>query len=249
MTTAANVEHSSVRYGNKVIDYAIRRSARRTTVSIAIDATDGVLVTAPQPAPTARLDRIVHAKGAWICQRLKRQSDRPPVPSAKEFVSGESFRYLGRQYRLRIERADMPRPVRLERGLLRVVLPRAVDEQQRATHARAALVDWYSAKARERFPTRVAIWAGKLHVERPAVIVADPRKRWGSASIVGAAIRLNWRVIQSPLTLVDYVVAHELTHLEHPNHTSRFWAALGRAMPDYDARKSKLRAIGPELEW
>jgi predicted metal-dependent hydrolase len=247
--TIANVEHSSVRYGNKVIDYAIRRSPRRTTVSIAIDATDGVLVTAPQPAPISRLDRIVHAKAAWICQRVKRQSDRPPAPSTKEFVSGESFRYLGRQYRLRVERADTPRPVRLERGFLRVVLPRALDERQRAAYARTALVKWYNAKARARLPARVAIWAKKLHLKPPTVMVADPQKRWGSASIAGAAIRLNWRVIQSPLALVDYVVAHELTHLEHPNHTPRFWAALGRAMPDYDARKARLRVIGVELEW
>ena len=247
--TPANVEHSSVRYGNKVIDYAIRRSARRTTVSIAIDGADGVLVTAPQPAPIARLDRIVHAKGAWICQRLRRESDRPPPPSAKEFVSGESFRYLGRQYRLRVERAATPRPVRLERGWLRLVIPRALDERHRAAHVRTALVDWYSAKARERLPSRVAIWAKKLQLQPPAVIVADPQKRWGSASAAGTAIRLNWRVIQSPLSLVDYVIAHELTHLEHPNHTARFWAALGSAMPDYDARKVRLKAMGSELEW
>jgi hypothetical protein len=62
-------------------------------------------------------------------------------------------------------------------------------------------------------------------------------------------IPLNWRVIQAPLALVDYVVAHELTHLEHPNHTAAFWAAHGRAMPDYDARKERLRVSGPELEW
>lgn len=249
MTFAADVEHSSVRYGNKVIDYAIRRSARRTTVSIAIDATDGVLVTAPQPAPTSRLDRIVHAKAAWICERIKRHSDRPPAPNTKEFVSGETFRYLGRQYRLRVERAERARAVRLERGLLRVVAPRALDERHRTAYVRAALIDWYRAKAHERLPARVNIWAGKLDVEPPTVTVTDPQKRWGSASISGAAIRLNWRVIQAPLALVDYVVAHELTHLEHPNHTARFWAALGRAMPDYDLRKERLRVIGPELEW
>jgi predicted metal-dependent hydrolase len=247
--TATNVEHSSVRYGNKVIDYAIRRSARRTTVSIAIDTTDGVLVTAPEPAPIARLDRIVHAKAAWICQRLKRQSDGPPAPSTKEFVSGESFRYLGRQYRLRVERADKPRPVRLERGWLRVVAPRGLDERHRAAHVRTALVEWYGARAKERLPARVAIWAKKLQMTPPAVTVADPQKRWGSASVAGTAIRLNWRVIQSPLSLVDYVVAHELTHLEHPNHTAKFWAALGRAMPDYDARKAKLSRLGVEFAW
>lgn len=247
--TAATVEHSSVRYGNKVIDYAIRRSARRTTVSIAIDATDGVLVTAPEPTPIARLDRIIHAKAAWISERLKRQSDRPPTPSTREFVSGESFRYLGRQYRLRVERTASPRPVRLERGWLRVVVPRTLDVRHEPAYVRAALIDWYSAKARERLPARVAFWTGRLGVRTPAVTVADPQKRWGSASPSGSAVRVNWRIIQTPLALVDYVVVHELTHLQHPNHTPKFWAALGRALPDYDERKARLRLIGPELEW
>jgi predicted metal-dependent hydrolase len=57
------------------------------------------------------------------------------------------------------------------------------------------------------------------------------------------------RTIQASPTLLDYVVVHELVHIEHPNHTRHFWAALGRAMPDYDARRARLRAIGPELEW
>ena len=82
MTTAA-LERSSVRYGTKTIEYAIKRSRRRTTVSIAIDPAEGVLITAPEPAPIARLDRIVHAKASWISRRLKRQSDRPPRYSAE----------------------------------------------------------------------------------------------------------------------------------------------------------------------
>jgi predicted metal-dependent hydrolase len=72
--------------------------------------------------------------------------------------------------------------------------------------------------------------------------------RWGSASPSGS-IRLNWRVIQAPISLVDYVVAHELVHLRHPNHDRAFWAALGRAMPNYEERKGRLRELGRSLVW
>ena len=78
--------------------------------------------------------------------------------------------------------------------------------------------------------------------------MSEPRKRWGSASPRGT-LRLNWRIVQAPISLVDYVVAHELVHLAHPNHTPAFWAALGRAMPDYETRKGRLRSMGPELAW
>ena len=62
-------------------------------------------------------------------------------------------------------------------------------------------------------------------------------------------MRLNWRIIQAPMALVDYVVAHELTHLLHKNHSPAFWARLGAAMPDYERRREELRRLGPQLGW
>jgi len=62
-------------------------------------------------------------------------------------------------------------------------------------------------------------------------------------------VRLSWRIVQAPMALVDYVVAHELAHLRHPNHTREFWTALERALPDYQSRKARLHAIGPLLDW
>jgi predicted metal-dependent hydrolase len=246
--TPATVERSSVRYGNKVIDYAIRRSPRRTTVSIAIDPTDGVLVTAPKPAPVTRLDGIVHAKARWITERLKRQSDRPPMPTAKEFVSGETFFYLGRQYRLKLELGAAPMPVRLERGWLRLPIPRHLPDAHRSNFARAALIDWYKQQAGRQLPQRLRVWSRKLKVETPPLAIAEPEKRWGSATSSGT-IRLNWRIVQASVSLIDYVVAHELAHLIHPNHTRKFWATLGSVMPTYETRKRRLATSGDRFGW
>jgi predicted metal-dependent hydrolase len=95
---------------------------------------------------------------------------------------------------------------------------------------------------------RARFWSAKLDLAEPEIILVEPRKRWGSASTSGT-VRINWRIIQAPLSLVDYVVLHELVHLRHPNHTHHFWAAMGRVMPDYEERKAKLRLLGPQLEW
>ena len=242
------IERSSVRYGTTTIDYAIKRSPRRTTVSIAIDPSEGVLVTAPEPAPVARLDRIVQAKASWISRRLMLQSDRPPAPSLKEFVSGESFLYLGRQYRLKLDVDAPPRPLRLEGGSLRLPIPRYMPQNHRSAFVRAALVDWYKLQARRRLPERLRTWSKKLGISAPPLVIAEPEKRWGSATSAGT-VRLNWRIIQAPLLTIDYVVAHELTHAEHPHHTGLFWRALGRLMPGYESQRDRLKKLGASLQW
>ena len=241
------MERSEVRYGKTTIDYRIVRSARRSTVAIAIQPGEGVLVTAPRPTTVARLDTIVHAKASWIVQRLRRQTEREGR-TRREFVSGETFHYLGRQHRLRVDVDDAPRPLRLEAGWLRVATPRGLAAEHRAAFVRAALVDWYRARARRKLAERAGIWAERVGADPSAIEVGEPRTRWGSASPSGR-VRINWRIVQAPLSLVDYVVAHELTHLRHPNHTRDFWAALGRVMPDYDARKARLRATGALFDW
>lgn len=84
-------------------------------------------------------------------------------------------------------------------------------------------------------------------MEPPRVIVSGQEKRWGSCS--KGVVRLNWRNVQAPKSLIDYVVAHEVTHLLHEDHSRAFWAALGRVMPDYEVRKGRLREMGPRLVW
>lgn len=242
------VERSEVRFGTKTIGYTIQRSPRRSTVSIAIDPAEGVLVTAPRPTTVKRLDGLVHSKAPWIIERLKRQSGLPPPMPAKEFISGETFLYLGRQHRLRLDLNEMPRPLRLDMGWLRVPIPRSLPEHHRGQFVRAALIDWYNARASKRLIERAGVWSKKLDLGVPNVLLVEPRRRWGSASVSGT-VRINWRIIQAPLTLVDYVVLHELAHLQHPNHTRDFWAALGRVMPDYEHRKARLRTLGSQLEW
>lgn len=245
---STTVERSRVRFGTKTIDYKIQRSAKRSTVSIAIDPSQGVLVTAPRPASVKRLDDIVHAKAPWIAERMKRRSDLPPPPSEKEFVSGETFLYLGRQHRLRLDINQAPRPLRLENGWLRVPIPRDLGEQHRGRFVRAALIDWYKRHAAKRLSERARFWSRRLDLPVPEIILAEPRKRWGSASVSGS-VRINWRIVQAPLSLVDYVVLHELVHLRHRNHTRHFWSAVGRAMPDYEGRKTNLRNLGEHLLW
>jgi predicted metal-dependent hydrolase len=137
--------------------------------------------------------------------------------------------------------------VRLERGRLRVQVPRDVQGEPRARAVREALAGWYREHARERLTEQVAVWSLRMGQEAPRVQVREQERRWGSCS--AGVVRFNWRIIQAPMRLVDYVVAHELVHLEHEAHGKEFWAALGRLLPDYEARREQLRSMGPRLIW
>ncbi len=164
-------------------------------------------------------------------------------------VSGESFLYLGRQYRLKVRPGEgAETQVRCERGWLAVDVERDLPAAERAERVRTGLVEWYREHAARRLPERVDEWAPRVGVEPAGVLIREPRKRWASCDARGH-LRFNWRLIQAPRRLVDYVVVHELVHLVHPDHDRDFWALVGRAMPDYEARREALRRLGRRLEW
>lgn len=242
------LEERSVRWGRTLIDYGVRRSSRRRTVSIAVDPADGVLLTAPSDASAARLDQVVRDKAPWIVDHLRLVAEHELLPKPRRFISGESYAYLGRHYRLRVQARKAPAEPKLDHGFLVVQVPRDVHDEGRPSAVAAGLRDWYLARARQKLPERLEHWAALIGVPVPEVLIREQQKRWGSCDPNGV-LRLNWKVLQAPVRLVDYVVAHELVHLVHKDHTKAFWTRLGQAMPDYDRRKDELRRVGPRLEW
>ncbi len=240
-------ERSEVQWGSTSIPYLIRRSARRGTVSIAVEPSGAVVLTAPASTPIGRLDGVVRKKAKWIVTRVRRRSDLPRA-GKREFVSGESELYLGRSYRLRVVHSQKPAAARLERGLLVVPAVAREGTAERVSDVRAALVAWYKRHAALRLPERAQEWAEELRLDPPQVLVREQRQRWGSCDASGV-VRLNWRIIQAPTSLIDYVIAHELVHLVHREHDPAFWATLGKAMPDYEERKRRLLELGPRLVW
>lgn len=242
-------ETSSVRFGGTRREYGVLRSARRRTVAVAVDPEDGVLLTAPENLSLQKLDDVVRGKAPWILERLRwvEQPEGRLVPC--EYTSGESFLSLGRQFRLKVARASASPGVRLSAGFLHVRPGRSQDRLQRAHVIRRAIRAWYRERAAERLVERVAIWSGKLDVPTVgSVLVRAQLKRWASCDALGN-LRFNWRVVQAPMRLLDYVVAHELVHLVHRDHTAKFWRRLGAGMADYETRREDLRLLGPRLEW
>ncbi|MBK9386936.1 MAG: M48 family metallopeptidase [Planctomycetes bacterium] len=252
--TATSVADPSERavatYGTRTIPYRIERGRRRLTVAIVVDPTAGVILRAPRHVEPARLAQLVRRKGAWIVERLRSFEDLLPAPAPREFVSGESFHYLGRQHRLRVESArELARAtVALREGRLHVTVPTSIPAADRARAVRDALKLWYRRRAALYLPPRLAHWAEKLGVAVPPLLIREPAKRWGSCDARGN-VRINWRVMQVAPRLIDYVLAHELVHLEHRLHDAEFWARLGTVMGDAEGRRQQLRTRGAVSLW
>ncbi len=242
-------ERGAYEFGSTTIHFEVERSPRRRTVAVAVEPNGQVWVKAPVVATADQIKAIVGRKAGWIVQRRADQREIDGALPYREFVGGESHWFQGRQYRLRISQqaGRTSASARLDGTFIAVDVPAGLSAEDRRDTVRRALIEWYRTAAVERLPERVAVYAAALGVPAPPVHVRDQEKRWGSCAPSGE-LRFNWRVMMGPLSLVDYVVAHEVCHLVHPDHSDAFWRLLGRAIPDYERRRERLRIMGPRFQ-
>lgn len=212
----------------------IIRTERRKTADIRVEE-GAVSVVVPTNLALSRIDELLKDKRTWIREKLSLQQEAQPV-SEKQFVSGESFPYLGRNYRLKVH--DGPfQPVKLLRGYLHVSVPSGSKSPQMV---RNALIRWYKAQAERKLLEKAARLAPVIGVKPKSVSVRSFKSRWGSCSAKGD-IQFNWRVVMAPNSVCDYVVIHELCHLVHHDHSTDFWGLLARHNPNFAVQKGWLK--------
>jgi predicted metal-dependent hydrolase len=223
------------RLGSDILEYRLRRSARRT-LGIAVEPDGAVVVTAPHGVGLDRVEGALRRRRGWIRRRRREALDRPPAPAPREWVGGETHRYLGRQYRLRI-RAGAP-AVALRGGHFAVSV-----RSKTPAAVRAAMEQWYLDRAREVFGRRARALIDatpRLRLgEVPPIQVRKLAKRWGSCSPRGRLL-LNVDAVKLPVGCVDYLIVHELCHLRVPHHGRGFWRLLDASMPDWERWRKRL---------
>lgn len=235
-----------LKFGSTAINFELRRSSRRRkTVEISVDPVEGVRVAAPATASLASVDALVKRRAYWILKRLADSRNGASLPPRREFVTGESLDYLGRQYRLRLVNGDARKsgPVRLTRGWLEVVAPATPMKSAGRSATVRMLERWYKTHAESKISQRVQFFSARLGGEPQRVLVRSQERRWGSCG-AGKTLRFNWRIIMAPLSVVDYVVVHELCHLRHPDHGRAFWGMVASVLSDYETRRQHLRSEG-----
>jgi predicted metal-dependent hydrolase len=202
------------------------RTSRRKTASVKVD--DGkVSVVVPEKLADSRIEELVNKKSRWIKEKLLIHRESRPI-KPKEYISGECFTYIGRNYRLKVITGSTS-SVKLVGGRLTATLPDGSKKPEKVCNA---LVAWYRYHAEKRLMQKVERYAKIVGVEPVSVGIKSFKSRWGSCSVKGG-ICFNWKIIIAPNRIVDYVVVHELCHMKQHNHAPAFWKCVERVIPDY----------------
>lgn len=239
----------TIDFGGEAICFFVTRTTRRKTVAISVGY-DGVRVLAPADVDDEHIFGVMRKKGPWVLRKQAGYRELGGAPLVREFVSGETFHYLGRPYRLKVapDRDTVVTRIVARGSQLLAPVPANVDASIRRASVRSGLRLWYRERAKIHFPARIKTMAALLGIPAPTVHIVDQSKRWGSCDARGR-IRLNWRLIMAPMSLVDYVIAHEACHVLEHNHSHRFWRSLETIMPDYEGRVHQLDRLGHLFTW
>jgi len=210
--------------------------------SASIDVEDNLVkVTVPKNLSDERIEELIKGRTLWIKQKLALQATAI-VSKPKEYVDGEAFAYLGRNYRLKCANGT-EESVKLRSGYLNVTIKNG---KRNSEHIKAAIEQWYRTKALLRLIDKTNRYSAILKVEPTSINLKDYKAMWGSCSPKGV-VSYNWRIILAPHKIVDYIVVHELCHLIEPNHSSKYWKQVRSVIPDYENSKEWLKNNGSSL--
>ncbi len=228
-------------YGNTLLTYEIIRRGEGYAISITLVGSS-LCVTAPKGTRATIIREKVISKGDWIIEKLDR-ARKFGRTWPRNLVSGESLPYLGRQHMLRVRRAkDVHQPrIILRAGAFELFVPADWDAATTTNSGRIALRAWYRDHLAKRLPDSVAYHASALRLPVPQIRVLNLRGRWGSCLPPGR-LNFHWLLATQAPRLIDFVVAHEMCHLQHPDHGKAFQRSLTRLMPDWHLREQALNA-------
>ena len=231
-----------IKYGKKTIEYRIRRGKRKKTVAINITPTSQVLVFVPGFISRGDIGKIVKKKARWILEKQEFFRALAALYPEKEFISGEQILYLGRKYRLKVKQVQKNGSIapKLIGRRIFVSVNRCLSHIEKKKVIKDAVVKWYFSKSEKIIRQRVNRYSEFIGVKPRETKIKDQKKRWGSCSNNGI-LRFNWRVAIAPMSIVDYVVVHELCHLKIKNHSPDFWKLVSLALPDYQERRDWLK--------
>lgn len=226
------------KYGRHSHTYRLIRQDRKT-ISLTVEPNMDIILKAPTNADDVRIEKFLQNKWMWLNKQLAFFERYKRKMYAKEYVSGESFYYLGRQYKLIVQSGKTNR-VSLTKGKLTIITVKETDDGARN---KLLLEKWYKFRQQSIFAERYKEMLAKFDYKfTPELTVRSMPKRWGSY-IKGERIILNPLLIQGPKEAIDYVITHELCHMKYKNHDSKFYALLETKFPNWQRTKVKLELL------
>ncbi len=203
-------------------------------INLKVKPSGEVILTAPTGCNERDIAYVLKKRADWIDKKIA-FFDTHRDMSEKEYVSGENFCYLGRNYRLKVIESQ-EESVKLQRGYLQVFVKNTANCERKKKLLRA----WYSEKAKIHFQKAIEKYRPIVKQEIETVRIREMKTRWGSCNPAKGYINLNLKLIEKPTECIEYVVFHELAHLIHTDHSVKFYNYLNLFMPDWKKRKERL---------
>jgi len=203
-------------------------------ITLKVKPTCEVILTAPLLTTNEHIEYILKKRKDWICKKITfyKANYKPQI---KEYVSGENFKYLGKNYRLKIIQSD-DECVKLQRGYIQIFIKNKNNLEKK----KRLLNEWYLLKAENYFKKIIAKYSSIVNVDIQNIRIRQMKTRWGSCNSAKSYINLNSELIKKSSNAIEYVIFHEFAHLIHPNHSREFYNYLSTYMPDWKKRKERL---------
>jgi len=226
--------------GDGFIVTIIKSSRRKTT---ALKIRDGeVSIHIPTRLPIKLAREFVVQKTLWIQNKLADQSRKQT--QEKQFIEGETFLFLNENMTLRLIQAESSPSIKINSQQLEFY---GRLNRLSKTAIRAALVRWYKQQAEDHIAIRTDILSKKIKIIPHSITIKTYKARWGSCNIHGE-LQFNWKLMLAPLNIIDYVIIHELCHIQHHNHSAQFWQLVEHHCPTFKASRLWLKNNGYRLE-
>jgi predicted metal-dependent hydrolase len=220
------------------IDIIIEKTDRRKTVSIFIERDGSVKVLAPSSTDDALIEAAVIAKQYQIFSKLAKWKELNSGKVERKYVNGQSFLYFGRNYMLEIvDEQDVP----LKLSGAKFKLSRSALQE-----ADAVFKQFYKEKGLEKIKERLHLIQSKFQANPSSVKVLELQNRWASCT-PSRALNFHWKCAMAPISVLDYIITHELVHLIHPNHSPAFWDELDKVMPEFRKHDDWLKKNGVKM--
>ena len=217
----------------------IRSKRRRKTISLHIKEDGRVVIYVPYHTPKGEIEGFIKEKESWVIKKIS-EKGRSIKETEKAFITGEKFLYLGESYPLEIGDTHY-------RGLpLKLSFGKFILDKDRLEEARDLFIHWYKREAKEKIEGRLHYFSNRLQLFPKGLKITSAKYRWGSCSR-DSRLSFSWKIIMAPLSIIDYVLIHELVHIKEKNHSKRFWTYLETILPDYRKHRFWLKENGYRL--
>lgn len=220
------------------LDITIERTDRRKTVSIFIERNGSVRVLAPNTASDEKVEAAVKSKEYQIFSKIAKWKELNQGRVSRDFVNGQSFLYLGRNYRLKLTE-DQAVPLKIVGGFFHL-------DKRCISKADKIFKDFYREKGLAKIQERLKVIEEKFTHKPTSIKVLELQNRWASWTPKNG-LNFHWKCAMAPVSVLDYIIVHEMVHLKYPNHSTGFWNELDKKMPDYREHESWLKRNGVKM--